>query len=207
MAILYELAKKYMDSVRRERFKSGFKIAVEILKVVAAGTVIVGSFMAPNLAQSLNLFGFDERRQKKRYSPSDLSRALHRLKRRGAIRLVQTANGYALRITEYGDALLAQYELRGLLDKKPRQWDRHWRVVVFDIREERKGIREEVRNQLRSWGFYHLQDSVWVYPYECEKAIELMKTAFRARHDIYYLTVSKMAYDHYLRRFFRIPID
>lgn len=123
------------------------------------------------------------------------------------ITLVETRGGYALRLTELGEAYLSQYELRGLLHKKPPRWDGKWRVVIFDVREERKLIREAVRRQLCSWGFHYLQDSVWIYPFECEEAVELLKTAYRVRHDVYYLVVSRMAYDHRLRRLFGLPID
>lgn len=42
------------------------------------------------------------------------------------------------------------------------EWDGKWRIVIFDIPEERRIIRNLFRRNLKKWGFKQLQKSVWI---------------------------------------------
>jgi len=46
-----------------------------------------------------------------------------------------------------------------------RPWDGLWRLVLFDIPEERRADRRHLRRYLRSRGFGYLQNSVWLSPH------------------------------------------
>jgi DNA-binding transcriptional regulator PaaX len=54
-------------------------------------------------------------------------------------------------------------------------WDKKWRMVMFDIPEQHKTIRDFVSRHLRLVGFKQLQRSVFVYPYPVEEFIVLIK--------------------------------
>lgn len=184
---------------------NGLRLTGEILKVIAVGGLVASSLVAPNVLQVIPGLGLNpERADRRRWYPSDVSRALKRLKRNGAIRLVQHSGGSFLQITAYGSALLTQQQLGGIYPQKSGRWDKRWRLVIFDISERNKRTRDALREQLRAWKFFMLQESVWIYPYDCEEAIELLKTALRVRHDVYFLEVSRHSYDHLLRRHFRL---
>lgn len=45
-----------------------------------------------------------------------------------------------------------------------RPWDGTWRLVLFDVPESRRGIRNKLRRYLSEHGFGYLQNSVWVTP-------------------------------------------
>ncbi len=62
--------------------------------------------------------------------------------------------------------------------KKQKKWDRKWRLVIFDIVEFKKNHREAFRGKLKQLGFYPLQKSVWIYPFDCQPEIELLKDFF-----------------------------
>ena len=51
---------------------------------------------------------------------------------------------------------------------------------MFDIREERKQVREQLRILLSGAGFLRIQDSVWIYPYPCDDFIALVRTHLRS---------------------------
>ena len=53
-------------------------------------------------------------------------------------------------------------------------------------------------------GFVRLQDSVWVYPYDCEDLITLLKADFRVGKDVLYLIVDSIENDKYLRAEFNL---
>jgi phenylacetic acid degradation operon negative regulatory protein len=63
---------------------------------------------------------------------------------------------------------------------EPLFWDGKWRMVMFDIREERKRAREQLRVLLTGAGFWRIQDSVWVYPYPCDDFIALVRAHLRS---------------------------
>ena len=50
----------------------------------------------------------------------------------------------------------------------PEQWDRgwdgKWRMAIFDLPEDHRGLRNELRKQLRAARFGGLQGSVWISP-------------------------------------------
>lgn len=50
-----------------------------------------------------------------------------------------------------------------------RAWDGRWRLVLFDIPEERRRERQNLRRYLRRRGFGCLQNSVWVTPHPVEQ--------------------------------------
>lgn len=50
-----------------------------------------------------------------------------------------------------------------------------------------------------------LQDSVWIYPYDCEDLVALMKADLRIGADVLYMIVERLERDKYLRRHFGLP--
>lgn len=108
--------------------------------------------------------------------------------------LLQYVDG-TLRLTVKGEAALRRLELSEYRLKKPRRWDGRWRVLIFDIPERRRLLRDKVRNTLVAIGFVRAQDSVWIYPYDCEDLVTLLKADFRIGKDLLYLVVEKMEYD------------
>lgn len=51
-----------------------------------------------------------------------------------------------------------------LLTLNQNEWDRKWRIVIFDIEEKNKKVREMFRHKLKELGFGQLQKSVWITP-------------------------------------------
>ena len=49
---------------------------------------------------------------------------------------------------------------------------------------------------------YRLQDSVWVYPYDCEDIIGLLKTDIGVGKDLLYMIADEIENDRHLRENF-----
>lgn len=178
-------------------------MGLEILKIVAGGTLVLTSLAVPNLAQVLSTLNMSSsNRRRTPYHPSDISRAVKVLKQGRYIGRVRTKNGYAIRLTERGQEALARFELGNFKLKNPEKWDGRWRLVIFDIKEWHKNVRNQVRRLLSQNNFLRLQDSVWIYPFPCEEFAELVKTGYGVRHEVLYLVVSSMAYDERFRNHF-----
>ena len=75
-------------------------------------------------------------------------------------------------------------------------------MLIFDIPERRRGTRAQIRRTLLQLGFTRLQDSVWVYPYDCEDIVTLFKVDLRVGKDLLYMVVDKMEFDAPLRQRF-----
>ena len=85
---------------------------------------------------------------------------------------------------------------------KPKQWDKLWRVVMFDIPEEKRRFRDILRSHLRTIGFVELQKSVLVFPYPCEKEIACLVDLYGAKDYVRVLTVKIIDDDQGLKRKF-----
>lgn len=105
-------------------------------------------------------------------------------------------------LTEDGAKKLRQWEIQDYKFKIPNKWDRQWRVIIFDIPEKKRALRDHVRSLFISAGFYRLQDSVWVYPYDCEDIVGLLKTDLGVGKDVLYMIVNEIENDKHLRVFF-----
>lgn len=86
---------------------------------------------------------------------SSLSQALKRLREGGLIEQIKLKNDVLLKLTEAGKDLINN-------QSEEKKWDGKWRVVIFDIPEEKRIIRNLFRRNLKKWGFKHLQKSVWI---------------------------------------------
>lgn len=131
---------------------------------------------------------------------------ISRLKRKGLIAFEKTDCGTVLHLTAKGRKELERLTYSKMPLQKPRRWDGRWRLVIFDIPETRKTQRNRIRSLVRGFGFFCLQDSVWVYPYDCEDMIALLKTDLRIGKDLLYIIADAIEYDRPLRLHFKLPL-
>jgi CRISPR-associated endonuclease Cas2 len=85
-----------------------------------------------------------------------------------------------------------------------KKWDKKWRVLIFDIPESRKSDRDKIRNSLLSIGFSKLQNSVWVYPYDCENIISLLKADTEIGDRVLYIIAEAIENEDELKKHFNL---
>lgn len=108
-----------------------------------------------------------------------------------------------LKITNTGrDYLTREILFDDLIKDKKRKWDGKWRVLIFDIPVKRNNDREYIRNTLIAIGFMKLQHSVWIYPYDCEDLITLLKADMKIGRNVLYMIVEALEYDKPVREYF-----
>jgi DNA-binding transcriptional regulator PaaX len=78
-----------------------------------------------------------------------------------------------IKLTEKGKIKALTYRFQEM-KINDGEWDKKWRMVVFDIPEKLKASRNALREKLKELGFYELQKSVWVFPYECKNEIDFV---------------------------------
>ena len=172
--------------VRRTRINSA------IIGTLAVSGGLAIAVLAPNVLGALGRTGLLPQRKQA------VKKSLTKLIERGYVVL---KDGRA-QLTPKGERFAALLGEGRLAPKKPRRWDGKWRVLIFDIPERRRGARARIRKTLLHLGCTRLQDSVWVYPYDCEDLVTLFKVDLRLGKDLLYMVVDKMEHDIPLRRHF-----
>lgn len=165
-----------------------------ILGTVALAGVLSAAAVAPGVLGALRQLGVKPAAREKEI----IKRSRERLVKRGLL----AYQGKMLRLTPRGEEKLRALELAEFGVEKPRRWDGRWRVLIFDIPERRRAVRARVRRILGQIGFMRLQDSVWLYPYDCEDAITLIKADLKIGRDVLYLIVDMLEYEAPYRRHF-----
>jgi CRISPR-associated endonuclease Cas2 len=176
--------------VRKELRNTKIRRAIlGTLQLTGALTLLV---VAPNV---LDVLG----RELNRRNKMNVRNSLQRMINAGLIER-KTMNG---RLTFSITAKGTQYLYRNILEpKKPLKWDGKWRIVIFDIPQSRRTLRNKLRASLIEIGFLKLQASVWIYPYDCEDLMTLLKTEFRVGKDVLYIIADKLERDSSLRKEF-----
>jgi CRISPR/Cas system-associated endoribonuclease Cas2 len=186
---------------RKRRQWGSFKTGV-LLALGVVGLILV-SAAAPNTLQLLRYLPGYKRGARFTYQTKS---ALTRLASQGFVVFIEKEGRRYARITELGQARI-QLEVAQLEGKKKQEWDKRWRVVMFDIPERRKKVRDRLRKTMDKFGFVRLQDSVWVYPYDCEDLIALTKAEFKIGADVLYLIAEFIERDKHLREHFKLPLE
>lgn len=192
---------KMEKSARSERRWGTFQKAM--LAAVMLGGVVVVAATIPNAAQLLQFFPGYKKGAKFNYQAKS---ALGRLAMKGLVTFVEEGGKRYARITEKGERILQMETERKVVTKK-KKWDKRWRVVIFDIPERRRNVRTRLRLFMEEYGFIRLQDSVWIYPYDCEDLIALAKANFRVGADVLYMIVERLENDKHLREHFNLPAE
>lgn len=76
--------------------------------------------------------------------------------------------------------------------KKPKQWDKKWRIVMFDIPEKDRVFRDILREHLYDLNFYKLQYSVFVSPYPFEEQVLELVEIYSAQPYVRVITATKI---------------
>jgi len=171
-----------------------------VLAVVAVTGFVAIAAIAGNTLQLLKYL------PKEKYNLRHQARtAAGRLVAKGLAIWVEKNGKKYLRITPSGRKAFAFEQAKVALGNQKKKWDGRWRMVAFDIPERRRAVRLRLRTVMREIGFVRLQDSVWVYPYDCEDFVALLKAELKIGKDVLYVIADTIGNDRELRRDFNLP--
>lgn len=141
----------------------------EVLGVIAAGGFLLASAAIPNLPIAVGAAVKIWRDINKR----DLGRIIKRLEKQEMIAIREKGDKVAIEITEKGKRRLLEYDFEKItLSAKKR--DGKWRLIIFDIPEDKKRNRDAFREKLLHLGFVRLQDSVFVSAFPCKNEVDFL---------------------------------
>ena len=189
------MARMEQESLKRRK-KQNLQRA--LLLTLATVGLVAWAVMAPNALRLLKYLPGDPIRYRLRTAAGKL------VAKKYAV-WVKRNDSYCLRITERGRKALVFEQSRLSLSNTKRKWDGRWRIVTFDIPERRRSVRARLREMMKSIGFVRLQESVWVYPYDCEEFIALLKAELKIGRSVLYVIADSIEQDKILRSHFNLP--
>lgn len=96
-------------------------------------------------------------------------------------------------------------EKKSTTQSKPQSpWDGKWRIVLFDIPEAKRPVRDYLRNVLKRHGFVEFQRSMWAWPYRLPAYIVKLLADPQMRKYTRAITTYDIDYDEDLRRQFKL---
>lgn len=178
-----------------------------LLMFLALGTVVCGGAILPGILKAIKEFSRDND-WKNQFPKKKISNSLTHLRRDRLIEIITDNNDKVkILLTNKGQKRVREYSIDTLKIKKPEKWDGKWRILMFDIPSKPKIYnlaREALRNKIKDLGFFQMQKSAWVYPYECEDELLFIAEAFEVQKYIEILTVEKMLHEKMLKQKFRL---
>ena len=174
-------------------------IAKVVLKSLLIGGMIVSVIALPGMAPVLDFFQSDKKNKKRRMYDT-----LYKMKKQRLVKMYYKDGKEVIEITEKGKKKLLKYEFDEMKIKIPKRWDGLWRIVIFDIPEKRKKARDAINYKLKDLGFYPIQKSTFIFPYECKNEIDFVAEHFFARKYINYIVAKEIDNSEKLKKIFKI---
>lgn len=166
--------------------EEAFRIGLTVLGTIAAAGIIASIAIAPGIALAFAPFarrpGWRQR--------GEVDRSLRRLVRRGFVASVRRGRVMHYRLTDRGRVYLMRCEHAHAAQERPKRWDGKWRILIFDIPEKQRHLRDMLRDRLVRLGFANIQKSVWLTPYPCDDVVRMLRVDLRYTGDIQAFTAT-----------------
>ena len=184
----------------------GRSLSKEILFMAAAGPIILSSLFLPNAAQMLKPL-IKWRKNWNKINRYRIYEAIKRLNQKRLVELIEKNNELYIKITGNGKKLIKNFDYDNLELPQSKVWDKKWRLVVFDIPDKKRKERLAFSKKLKDLGFYPLQESVFVYPYDCRNEIDFICEFLLISQYVNYCVVETLdKREGDLRRFFNLRV-
>lgn len=187
-----KLEKRVQDRMRRT------KINKAIIGTVALTGVLAVGLLAPNV---LGILGKAKLLPQQRYR---IKNTLSRMIKNGYVRMEEKEGQNYIRLTEKGERFSLLMQDGEVMPVKPKKWDKKWRIITYDFHGKAMTLRTRIRELLRAWGFVMLHQSMWVYPYDCEDLVFILKQEFKLGKGLLYIIADEIENDASLKARFKL---
>lgn len=184
------------------------EITKDVLLMLATAGVFAIAATSPYFLINITRAIIKDKKYNKKYNNLNewaLARSLSGLNKNKIVILKERENKFTVELTEKGKTIVKEILFANMKIQKQKIWDKKWRVIIFDIPEKRgRRARDAMRFKLQNMGFYQFQKSVWVFPYPCEKEIQLICEIFNINSFVNIVTAEKIYNDDNLRKYFKL---
>ncbi|MEW6408314.1 MAG: hypothetical protein AB1465_06535 [Patescibacteria group bacterium] len=175
-------------------------ITEKILSILAVAGVLSIAIIAPNIIGIIGKSAY----RKYKFDRRKYQKSLYYLRRKQYIEMFQEEDNDIIKLTKSGKVHAYRYFVDNLTIKEPKIWDGFLRIVAFDIPNILRFGRDALRDKLKKWGFYQLQESVFVYPYDCQKEIELLKEVYQLKPYVRFILVKSIDDQDKILKYFNL---
>lgn len=133
-----------------------------------------------------------------------LRQTLRRLENQHLIDIKNSKEGKLVELTDEGRKKILRQGLEELEIKKPQNWDRCWRILMYDIANKKKNLQISLRETILRLGFISFQESVYIYPYPCQKEVEMIKNYYGLTHEIKLITAKEIENEETYKTYFNL---
>lgn len=117
-----------------------------------------------SLIKLLEAFGHNEQ---------SVRAAVSRMSKQGWVQSERRGNKSFYSLTDQG--IIRMEEASRRIYKEPKQpWDGKWWILIYNIQEDKRHLRDKLREELVWSGFGQLSNSCWITPNNLEKEINLL---------------------------------
>jgi len=131
---------------------------------------------------------------------------LEKLEKRQIINLTERNDNIFVEIKGGDKSMILKYSIKSILDlkKKDEKWSGKWYLVFFDVPEIQRNKRDYLRYFLKKIGFFQYQKSVYVFPFNCKKEIDLIRQIVEGGKYMKYIIADKIEDEERIKIFFKI---
>ena len=159
------------------------ELTILLLKIAAAGVLIIGVAAAPGLGLLLKQYG-----AKDLFKPRQVRQRINDLERRGYV----ARHGTHLLMTARGTKELSENEVWSMTFKAPRKWDGTWHFVLFDIPGKKERARQALRERLWELGYRRYQHSVYMHAHDLRKVLLPFADFYGVKQYLHFIHASKI---------------
>jgi len=131
-------------------------------------------------------------------------RTLKNLEKKQIIYLEEKDDKVFVYLKDKNHPKIIEYSIKKLLDfkKKKKKWNGRWFMVFFDVPEIQRNKRNYLRYFLKNLGFYQYQKSVYIFPYNCENEVALIKKIVEGAKYMKYIVAEKIEDEDKIKKYF-----
>lgn len=166
-----------------------------------------GSFTRPTLPLMIgSILEFLKERKKLDVEKKKVKRILENFEKNEIISLYEKDDEVVVNSLNKDNPTLIKYSIKPLLDfkKEKREWGGKWYLVFFDVPEIQRNKRNYLRLFLKKLGFFPYQKSVYLFPYECEEEIKLIKKIVEGAKYMKYIVAEKIEDETEVKKYFKL---
>lgn len=192
---------------REQKIKeSRYARVKEVLALLGQGAILGAAILAPKATTALapSVRESPDWEQWKHYNVSYLRRTLRRLEQQKDVEVAEEKGQSVIKLTSGGKRKILRYNIEGMSVPRPKQWDRQWRLVLYDVPVAKHSLGEMVRQALRTIGFYPIQKSVYLFPYPCFEQIEFLREYYGLGNSLQYMLVKEIEHDDAYKTYFAL---
>src|SRR3989344_4135418 len=178
-----------------------------VLAALGIGVIIGGTLITPNFPIILgSILSLIKDFKKKDISIKKINRVLQNLEKKEIIYLERKGEDVYVHLKDFFRPTILKYSIKAIFDLKKRdqKWCGKWYLVMFDVPEIQRNKRVYLRKFLKQIGFYPYQKSVYVFPYECEQEISLIKKIVEGGKYMSYIIADKIEQEKAAKIYFQL---